>query len=136
MQKISQHISWREATHSQTAVAFKIDNTPSLEVLEKMMHLAENVFEPLRKWYGKPIRVNSFYRSPKLNEVLKGSKNSQHMVGEAIDISAGSPEENKKLFDYIKDNLTFDKLIDEYNFRWVHVSLKKTGNRKQILKIG
>jgi hypothetical protein len=58
------------------------------------------------------------------------------MVGEAIDISAGSPEENKKLFDYIKDNLTFDQLIDEYNFRWVHVSLKKTGNRKQILKIG
>ncbi len=136
MNQISKHISFDEATLSNTALRAKIDNTPTPEVLESMKHVAENLFEPLREWYGKPIRINSFYRSPKLNKLVKGSPTSQHVKGEAIDISAGSKLENKKLFDYIKDNLQFDQVINEYDFTWVHISLKKSGNRKQVLKIG
>ena len=52
-----------------------------------MVLVAEEVFEPLRDWAKHPIRVNSFYRSPKLNTAIKGSFRSSHLLGQAIDIS-------------------------------------------------
>lgn len=134
--RVSKHISIHEAITSPTALRLGIDNTPSPEVLATMKLTAKNVFEPLREWYGKPIRINSFYRSAALNKAVKGSRTSQHIIGEAIDISAGSKVENKKLFDWLIKNVTFDQVINEYDFTWVHVSYKKTGNRKQVLKIG
>jgi len=134
--QISKHISFDEATLSPTALRAKIDNKPSQEVLAAMQHVANNLFEPLREWYGKPIKINSFYRCPALNKLVKGSPTSQHVKGEAIDISAGSKEENAKLFEYVKNNLEFDQVINEYDFTWVHISLKKSGNRNQVLKIG
>ena len=129
MENISKHLSYREATHSNTAKARKIDNTPSSDTLVRMKYVAENVFEPLREWYGKPININSFYRSEELNYAIRGAKNSQHKKGEAIDISAGSSTENKKLFDWIAENLEYDQLINEYGYKWIHVSLKMSNNR-------
>ncbi len=136
MKEISKHISYNEATFSATAKRLSIDNTPNQMTLEAMQLLAEKVFEPLREWYGKPIRVNSFYRSSALNKAVGGSRSSQHILGQAMDINAGSKSENEKLFNYIKDNLLFDQLINEYDFTWVHVSYRASGNRKQLLKIG
>lgn len=133
MEKISEHISYSEATISQTALRLGIDNTPTEADLIRMREVAEACFEPLRKWYGKPIRVNSFYRCNTLNKVVKGSATSQHRIGEAIDISAGSKEENKKLFDWCKENLIFDQLINEYNYSWIHISFRKGSNRNQTL---
>jgi zinc D-Ala-D-Ala carboxypeptidase len=135
MEKISQHITLKEATFSQTAENLKINNTPGQKELEAMVLVAEKCFEPLRAWYGKPIRINSFYRNSALNKAVKGSATSQHLKGEAIDIDAGSSVENKKLFEWCRDNLTFDQLINEYNYSWVHISYNKTKNRKQILII-
>lgn len=129
------YFSIKELCSSDTARARGIDNTPTTGVELALMNLVDNVLDPLREWYGKPITVNSGYRSPKLNTAVGGSKTSQHMKGEAADITAGSKEENKKLFDYIKSNLVFDQLIDESNFSWVHVSFKPAGNRRQILKL-
>jgi hypothetical protein len=100
-----------------------------------MKLVANKCFEPLREWYGKPIRINSFYRSQLLNTKVGGSATSQHCKGEAIDISAGSKVENKKLFDWICANLDFDQVINEYDFQWVHISYKAKGNRKQILVV-
>lgn len=132
---ISKHISFDEATQSPTAIRNGIDNTPSKEVLINMKLVAEACFEPLRKWYGKPIKINSFYRSPELNVKVGGSKTSQHCKGEAIDISAGSKEENKKLFDWCKANLKYDQLINEYNYSWVHISFRLNDNRNKTLII-
>jgi len=129
MENISKHLSYKEATHSNTAKARKIDNTPSPDTLVKMKYVAENVFEPLREWYDSPIYINSFYRSEELNYAIRGAKNSQHKKGEAIDISAGSSTENKKLFDWIAENLEYDQLINEYGYKWIHVSLKMSNNR-------
>jgi len=71
-----------------------------------------------------------------LNKAVKGSASSQHVKGEAIDISGGNKIENKKIFDYIvSSGLDFDQCINEYDFTWVHISLKKSGNRKQVLII-
>jgi hypothetical protein len=89
----------------------------------------------LREWYGKPITVNSGYRCEALNKAIGGAKSSQHMLGEAADITVGSKEENEKLFDYIKDNLEFDQLINESDFSWVHVSYREGRLRKQVLEL-
>ena len=135
MENISEHISYKEATQSSTAIRHGIDNTPPENIIPFMKAVAEQCFEPLRKWYGKPIRINSFYRSPDLNALVKGASNSQHVKGQAIDIDAGSKEENKKLFDYIKNNLKFDQVINEYDYSWVHVSFNPGQNRNQYLEI-
>lgn len=135
MENISKHITFTEATHSPTAVKLGINNNPNETQLEAMKLVAEKCFEPLRTWYNKPIKINSFFRSDLLNRAVKGSLTSQHKKGEAIDIDAGSKEENKKLFEYIKNHLDFDQVINEYNYSWVHVSYSKTKNRKQILII-
>ena len=139
MEKISQHISLKEAIFSQTAENLKINNTPGQKELEAMVLVAEKCFEPLRVWYGKPIRINSFFRNKALNKAVKGSATSQHLKGEAIDIDAGSRAENKKLFEWCRDNLIFDQLLWEYGNSigpdWVHISYSKVKNRKQILII-
>ncbi len=135
MENISKHITFAEATQSPTATKLGINNNPDKAQLEAMQLVAEKCFEPLRLWYGKPIKVNSFFRSDLLNRAVKGSLTSQHKKGEAIDLDAGSKEENKKLFDWIKNNLDFDQVINEYNYSWVHVSYSKIKNRKQILII-
>lgn len=133
--KISEHISYEEATKSPTAIRNGITNEPTPEVLENMKVVAEACFEPLRKWYGKPIKVNSFFRCTLLNEKVGGSKTSQHVKGEAMDIDAGSKEENKKIFEWCKANLVYDQLINEYDFSWVHISFRKGNNRNQTLVI-
>lgn len=133
---ISEHIAYEEAIRSQTAIRKGINNEPDLDTVKRMIHVAINCFEPVRRWYGKPLIVSSFYRSPELNKAVGGSETSQHCKGEAIDIDTGNREENKKIFEWLKDNLPeWDQLIDEYDFSWVHISLKKEGNRKQILII-
>lgn len=133
---ISHHISEAEAFKSITAIKRGIDNTTTdPEILANMKHVAMHVFEPLRSHFNRPIGITSFYRSPELNKAVKGAKNSNHLKGEAIDIDADvyGNLTNKEIFDWIKENLDFDELINEYNFSWVHVSLKRIGkNRKQV----
>lgn len=126
----------KELCYSSTAQAKGVDNTPPGEAIEKLTELTDNVLDPLREWYGKPIRVNSGYRNQTVNKLV-GSKsaNSQHIKGEAADITTGSKQENKKLFNYIKDNLEYDQLIDESNFSWIHVSFRKGNNRMQVLSL-
>lgn len=125
----------KELCRSTTAKKLGIDNTPTAQAVDNMTRLINLVLDPLREAYGKPITTNSGYRSPALNAVTKGaSKTSQHMTGEAVDITVKSKKGNKWLFDYIKDNLPFDQLIDEYNYSWVHVSLDADMcNRREVI---
>lgn len=125
----------KELCKSSTAVQNKIDNTPNSEIVNNLEQLVEFILDPLREKYGKPIIVNSGYRCLALNNLVKGSKTSSHLKGLAADITAGSPKKNKILFDLIiKMDLPFDQLIDEKNFRWIHVSFS-TKPRKQILHL-
>ena len=135
MDNISEHISYSEATQSPTAIRFGIENTPTEHQLFAMRIVAHTCFEPLRKWYGKPIKINSFFRCTLLNQKVGGSSTSSHTKGEAIDISAGSKAENKKLFDWCKANLIWDQLIDEYDYTWVHISFRQGQNRNMVIKI-
>lgn len=125
----------KELTKSATAVAKKLDNTPTKEAEANLITLVDKVLDPLREIYGKPITVTSGYRSPEVNRSVNGATSSQHALGEAADISVGSKEENKKLFDIIKEQLPFDQLINEYDYSWVHVSYRENRLRKQVLAI-
>ena len=133
--RISKHISIEEATLSPTALRLGIDNTPNQDILVNMKLVAERCFEPIRNWYGKPIKVNSFYRCDALNRAVKGSATSQHVQGKAIDISTGTKAGNKLIYEWAKNNLIFDQLINEYDYAWVHISYNKNNNRNQTLII-
>lgn len=142
MTKLSEHLELSEVTRSSTAKRLGINNTPTPEHIENLKKLAENVFEPIRNHFGVPIYISSGYRSAALNKATKGaSSTSQHVSGEAVDLQQtgkGNKISNKQVFDYIKNNLSFDQLIAEFPVNgepdWVHVSYESTGKqRKQIL---
>lgn len=137
---ISKYITLAEATTSQTAVRKNIPNIPNEKELENMKYVAVNVFDKVREHFGKPIRVSSFFRCLRLNNAVGGSSTSQHVKGMAIDMQGTNGLTNSEIFHYIKDNLEFDQLIWEYGTKkepaWVHVSLSRGENRKQVLYIG
>jgi len=120
-----------------TVTSTGLPNEPDEEQIKNLEHLVLEILDPLRTVYGAPINVNSGFRSPEVNKRVGGVANSQHLRGEAADITAGSPVENRKLFQIIAlDGLQFDQLIDEESYSWIHVSLKRTGtNRRQILHL-
>lgn len=125
-----------EFVRSETADRLAIDNRLPKELLPNVQALVDNVLDPLREAYGKPVTINSGYRSPALNKAVKGSATSDHMKGCAADITGGNPKENKRLFYLIQElGLPFKQLIDEKNFAWVHVSYQEGANRKQILAL-
>lgn len=137
---ISKHISYSEATTSRTAKKYGLDNTPNQQQLSAMKKVAEKIFEPLREHFNTPIYISSFFRSKDVNKKLGGSKTSQHLSGEAIDIDAHvfGKITNKDIFDYILNNLQFDQLISEYPDKngepsWIHVSYREGKNRYQVI---
>ena len=136
--KISKHISYKEGTYSQTALRKGLDNTPNEEQLKCMKEVTENLFEPLREWVGGPIKINSFFRGEPVNTAIGGSKYSQHMKGQAMDIDdTFGHKTNAEMYHYIKDNLDFDQLIwefgDDKNPNWIHVSyVAHRENRKKL----
>lgn len=136
MDNISEHITYAEAIQSPTAETKHIINEPDESHLVNMRIVAHECFEPLRKWYRQPLKVDSFYRCHDLNKAVGGVSNSQHMAGEAIDISAGTKEENRKLYDWCKANLIFDQLIWEFGGAWVHISYKAGMNRNEAFPVG
>ena len=139
MNRISKHITYKEATRSVTALRLGIENKPSEYELQNMELIAEKVFEPLREAVNSPIKINSFYRSEELNKAIGGSSRSQHCQGRAIDIDDFyGYVSNAYMYYYIKDNLDFDQLIWEFgtdtNPDWVHVSyVDSDSNRKRCL---
>jgi len=139
MERISEHISYREAVKSNTAMRLDIDNTPQPYEITNMQGVANNIFEPLREWVGGPIKINSFFRCTDLNRAIGGSNRSQHCQGRAIDIDdTFGYKTNKDMFHYIKDNLDFDQLIWEFGTKsnpdWVHVSyVSANENRRRCL---
>ena len=138
MEKISKHISYHEGTYSRTAERRDLDNTPNDEQLKCMKEVAENLFEPLRKWVGGPIKINSFFRGEPVNTAIGGSTRSQHMKGQAIDIDdTFGIKTNAQMYHYIKDNLDFDQMIWEFgtdkNPNWLHISwVSHRPNRKKL----
>jgi len=123
---------------SATASAEGIDNTPSVDAVRSLQYLADHTLDAVRELWGRPITVNSGYRSPKLNRRVRGAQNSQHMAGEAADITTGTAAGNLQLIDMIRrSSISFDQLIDENHGAWIHISCRYGGggNRRQYLRL-
>ena len=137
---ISEHMTYAEGTYSFTGKQMSLKNDPSPATLKVMQFTAEKLFEPIRNHFGSPIQILSFYRSPAVNKAVGGAEDSQHVTGEAMDISGTKYGlDNSDIFGYILVNLKFDQLIWEFGTddepAWVHVSYSSTGkNRMQVLK--
>ena len=126
--------------YSITALRLGIENEPNSEQLSNMKLVAEKIFEPIRKHFKGPIKVNSFFRSLELNKAIGGSTKSQHCKGRAIDIyDSFKFATNAEMYHWIKDNLKFDQMIWEFgnddNPDWVHISyVSKEKNRNRCLQ--
>lgn len=137
---ISKHISKKEGVYSTTALRLGLNNNPGDYEYSNMVLTANKIFEPLRNHVGGPIKINSFYRGPKLNKAIGGSSRSQHCEGRAIDIDdTFGNMSNADMYYWIKNNLNFDQLIWEFgndeNPAWVHVSyVSEDQNRNRCLK--
>jgi len=138
--QLSKNLSLKEVVKSNTATRLGIDNKPDQWEINNLRAVAEKVFQPVRDHFGVPIGVSSGYRSKTLNSAIGGSKYSQHMVGEALDIDADiyGKVTNAEIFNYIKDNLEWDQMIwefgDDEEPNWVHVSYKMNGNNRRQLR--
>ena len=125
-----------EMSASATAVSRGIDNIPGPDTVSRLTRLVERVLDPLREAYGKPITVNSGYRCPALNRAVGGAAASQHLTGEAADITAGSRQENSRLYKLLAQlGLPVDQAINERGFSWIHVSHTAGHNRGQFLAL-
>ena len=137
--QLSEHFNLKEFTKSETAIRKRIDNTPNAQHAQNLKNVCDKILEPVRKHFGKPVRINSGYRGPALNAAVGGSSKSQHCNGEAVDFEIdGLP--NPELAKWVSENCDFDQIILEFydpkegpNSGWVHASYSAGKNRKQKL---
>ena len=136
--KLSANFSLSELTRSQTATRKGIDNSPNDEQLANLKALCENVLQPIRDHFGKPVRISSGLRVPELNSAIGGSTTSDHCKGMAADIEIPGVD-NKELAEWIGENLEFRQLILEFyepgipDSGWVHVSYNHSDNKQQVM---
>lgn len=127
----------KELCASDTARRKGIDNEPTPEIVRNLTALVDNILDPLREAWGKPIIVNSGYRCDALNKAVGGVATSQHRLGQAADLDVGTRADNMKLFNLIQElKLPFDQLLFEKGNKsvgpdWVHVSYSPR-NRREI----
>jgi len=126
--KLSKNFDLYEFLHTGTGLP---NETKDTNIVSNLIDLTLNVLQPVRDYMGTPARINSGYRSLEVNKAVGGAKNSQHMFGQAADISFGSRKSNLKAYNYIIDNILFDQI--QLHPTFFHVSFSKGKNRKQIL---
>ena len=134
---IPSYFTLYELLYSRTALYSKIPNYPTWKQVENLNRLATTILEPVRKAYGKPIKVSSGFRCSLLNSAVGGVDNSQHLQGLAADLQVNDLKELKQAV--INSGVPFDQLIEESkgNTKWLHISCAPTGKapRKQVLTI-
>ena len=114
------HFTVAELTHSDTAIRKGIDNTPDADVLANI-YILINGLEKVREALGHPMRINSGYRSPKLNAAIGGAKTSSHMKGLAADFTCsnfGTPLDICRHL--VTTDIPYHQLIQEGT--WVHIA--------------
>ena len=123
-----------ELIKSKIAQKENINNMPDVEELDNLMDLMCYCLQPVRELINKPMIITSGYRNEKLNAIVKGAKNSQHLKGQAADFKIDNMKPDEIIAKIKNSNIIYDQLINEKN-QWVHISYNKNKNRKEILKI-
>lgn len=119
----------KELYASTTATRNHIDNTPNESAWQNLYALRDNILNPAREQYGSCIYINCAYRCQQLNTLVGGTSNSQHLSGQAADITTSSEEGNRELFRILVSLGNFDQLIWEGNGKWIHVSYDASPRR-------
>ena len=132
------YFSISELTSSATALREGIDNRPSKCAYHLLHVLADQLLDPIREAWGKPIIVSSGYRCKELNALVGGVKNSHHLLGCAADIIAGNKADHRRLFKLIQQmqqqgQIRFTQLIWEGDGRWIHISYVPADLRCQVI---
>ena len=139
--QLTENFTLEELTHSSVAQTHKIDNTPTPEHIANLQSLCKDILQPIRNAWKKPIAVTSGFRCKQVNDIVKGSKTSQHLNGEAVDIVTCNYS-NDKLFEKIKKmieqgEITVGQLIWEKDLQnkplWIHISLPTKNKKNEIL---
>ena len=128
-----------EFLDSQTAKSSKIVNMfLCAEHIDNMLAMVDDILDPLREMFGKPILVNSGYRVPELNSLVGGSASSMHKVGMAVDITAINPIDNMHLYHMLISHFEFDQCIiyvRDKIVRFIHISYcPNGGNRHEMIR--
>jgi zinc D-Ala-D-Ala carboxypeptidase len=138
MTQLSANFTLRELTKSDTADRLDIDNTPNEEQIESLRLLCENILQPVRDHFGKPVKISSGFRCSALNQATGGSSNSDHCRGQACDFEIDGVS-NPELAEWIESNLKYTQLILEFytqgqpNSGWVHCSYNPSSLKGQSL---
>lgn len=133
---LSPNFTLEELTHSDIAIRKGINNDPDSNIVDNLCRLS-NLLEQVRKCLGKPILINSGYRSAQLNKLVGGQPNSQHMLGCAADIRVSGMKPDDIVKAIIQSDIQFDQMIREFD-SWVHISVTNRVEdtpRNQILII-
>jgi len=133
--RLSKNFVLSEITRSNTAKRLAISNEPKEKHIKNIKRAVTNILQPMRDSIG-PVRISSGYRSSSINRAIGGSHKSQHCKGEAFDLQfwKDGKMNNKIIYDWIiNSGLEFDQMINEFDFSWIHLSLKESKNRKQVL---
>jgi len=131
--QLSEHYSLEELTHTDHR---EFDNTPNDAELANLTRLAE-FLELVRALLGKPIFVNSAFRSKLVNDAVGSKDSSQHRVGCAVDIRVVGMTPNEVVQTVLASDLGYDQIIREFD-RWTHISIPNSihnAPRKQALII-
>lgn len=135
---LSKSFTLQELTKSQSAIRQGLDNTPGADAIANLKTLAVNVLQPLRDYYARPVIITSGYRSPEVNELIGGSRTSDHCEGRAADVEIPGIA-NADIANWINQNLKFTQLILEFytpgipDSGWVHVSYDPSRLKNQVL---
>lgn len=132
---LTSNFTLEEFTASQEAERKGLDNTPAKGIFKNLIITAENMELVRNVLNGYPIIISSAYRSPAVNAAVGGSKNSQHMTGQAVDFTCPKFGTPKEIVQRIKNSgISYDQLILEFD-RWVHISFTENANRNQVFAI-
>ena len=135
---LSANFTLNELTKSETATRLDLDNTPNEEQIESLRLLCENILQPVRDHFGKPVKISSGFRAPAVNQATGGSATSDHCKGQACDFEIEGLS-NPDVATWIMENLTYSQLILEFyvqgqpNSGWIHCSYNPEKLIKQEL---
>ena len=132
--KLTENFTLEELTASRTADKYNIDNTPTAAEVENLKRLCVDILQPIRNEIDKQLTVTSGYRCRELNKKVGGVSTSQHVTGDAADITLHSKQANNKLFNVIvemirQEKITVGQLINEKGGEWLHISNPRQGKK-------
>ena len=130
---IGKHFTLAELTHSQAAARKGLKNEPDAVALAHLHHLVVSVLDPLREALGRPIVVSSGYRAPLVNRAVGGASSSQHVLGQAADITVPGMHVTELVARIRALGLPVDQCLEEFG-SWVHVSYSHR-HRRQFLRV-